>query len=113
MTLADDARDAAAELSAAGAVHVATDPREVRVPGALLALRSVNYNTLDDTPEATWDLVLIGSAGSQHLALDSLGDQAAALSSHVEGGRFEARTIRDPNISPDPLPALVATIITE
>lgn len=114
MNLDTEAAAVAEQLQeAADGLHVATDPRNVRVPGALLALRAVDYNTLDDTPRATWDLVLIGSTGSTGLALSSLGDMAAALSALVEGGTFTARTIRDPNVSPDPVPALVATVISE
>lgn len=108
-----EARTVVAELTEGNDLHVATDPRNVRVPGALLALREIAYPGLDDTPTITWDLVLIGTTGSRGLALASLGDMAAQLSPFVHRGVFTARTIRDPNVSPDPVPALVATVITE
>lgn len=113
MDLAAEAKATAAELTAGTSLHVATDPRNIRIPGGLLAVREVRYNVLGADVEVLWDLVLIGSTGSQHLALGSLGDLAAAVADKVEGGTFEARTVRDPNVSPDPVPALVATVITQ
>lgn len=113
MDLAAEATATAAELTAGTSLHVATDPRNVRIPGGLLAVREVRYDVLGADVEVVWDLVLIGSTGSQGLALGSLGDLASQVAQHVEQGVFQARTVRDPNVSPDPVPALVGTVITQ
>lgn len=92
---------------------VAADPRDVRVPGGIVMVRSITPDRLSSVPVTVeYELVLV-SAGATPEALDELGRMAGDISSRWPGLTFEALSINDPNLSGDPLPALTATISTE
>lgn len=92
---------------------VVVDPRDVRVPGGVLMVRTVAPDRLAASPfTVEFDLVLI-SAGATPVALDELGRMAGDVLTRWPAMAFEAITITDPNLSGDPLPALTATIQTE
>ena len=92
---------------------VVVDPRDVRVPGGVLMLRTIAPDRLAATPyTVAFELVLI-SSGATPVALDELGRMAADIDTRWDSLSWEAITITDPNVSPDPVPALVTTIQTE
>ena len=102
-----------AEQLGSATTPVVLDPRDVRVPGGVLMLRSVDPDRVAATPYSVdFELVLI-SSGATRVALDELGRAASDVLSRWPSLSFEAITINDPNISGDPLPALTATISTE
>lgn len=93
--------------------HIVTDPRDVRVPGGVLMVRSITPDRLAAAPYTVeFELVLL-SAGSTPVALDELGNAAEDVLSAWPSLSFEAITVNDPNVASDPLPALTATITTE
>ena len=92
---------------------VVVDPRDVRVPGGVVMVRNIAPDRLAATPYTVeFELVLV-SAGATPEALDELGRMAGDVLTRWPALAFEAATINDPNLSGDPLPALVATIQTE
>lgn len=110
MNLAQDARDLVAELTALG-IPAACDPRDARVPGAIVYPSTLTLATMAGGREDRWTIILIGSAGGMMPALDSLSDMADKLAGLVP--EWEAITLADRNLSADPLPALTATITLE
>lgn len=102
-----------ATLLASADTPVTVDPRDVRVPGGLLMVRTIAPDRLAASPfTVEFDLVII-SAGATPVALDELGRMASDVLTRWPTLSFEAVTITDPNLSGDPLPALTATIQTE
>lgn len=114
MRLNQWALDLAAQLASA-TTPVAVDPRDARVPGGVLMVRTITPDRLAATPVTVeWDLVLL-SAGATPVALDELGVMAGDVLSRFPDLTFEAVTITDPNLAggADPLPALTTTITTD
>lgn len=84
------------------------DPRNLRLPGVLVALKEIRPATLDGPAEVDWDVVAIVPASAQPLALASLGDLATLLAPLAL--TWQSTNYLDPNLSSDPLPALVGTL---
>ena len=102
-----------AETLSSEATPVVVDPRDVRVPGGVLMVRRVDPDRLAASPlTVDFELVLI-SAGATPEALDELGRMAGDVATRWHSLVWEAITITDPNVSPDPLPALTTTIQTD
>ena len=112
MNLGTWARELAAVLSSEETPAV-VDPRDVRVPGGIVMVRNIAPDRLAASPfTVDFELVLV-SPGATPEALDDLGRMAQDVLTRWPALTFEAATITDPNISGDPLPALVTTITTE
>lgn len=113
MKLGQLAGQLADQLAASG-VPVVTDIRNARVPGAVLQLDTIDSDRLiRDTRDINWRLVILGSPAGTTEALDTLGDQLERINAVVPLADIEATAFTVPNLSPDPLPALTATIATE
>lgn len=112
MNLGTWAQELATELSSP-TTPIVVDPRDVRVPGGVLMVRTIRPDRLAASPlTVEFDLVLV-SAGATPVALDELGRMAGDIDTRWDSLRWEAITINDPNLSGDPLPALTATIQTD
>ncbi len=113
MNLGQHAADLAGQLAASG-VPVALDPRDARIPGAVLQVDRIDNPRLDRVlVDVTWRLVILGSTAGTVPALDTLGDLVSKLAAVVPLEDLEATAFTLPNLSPDPVPAFTATITTE
>lgn len=114
MDLLGWAKDTAALFTAAG-VPCAIDKRDVTVPGALLAPRTITPDRLaGGVYTVEWDLLLIAGGAGTTTALDELGAMGTVL--EVAGlldEPLEAALIDLPNHNPDGLPALTGTYTNE
>lgn len=95
-------------------IPAVTDPRNVIVPGAFVAVRRITGDRLSRGPYTVeWSVTLIAGGGGTPAALKTLGDLAALLEESFPGLVLEAAAISLPNVSPDPMPALSTTITIE
>lgn len=113
MNLGAHAADLAGTLAESG-VPVATDPRNARVPGAVLQVDKITNDRLSgQLRDVTWRLVILGSGSGTPEALDSLGRAVTALNDAWPLEDITATAFTIPNLAADPLPAFTATITTE
>lgn len=114
MDLYNWAKDTAEEIAAAG-VPCATDKRDLTVPGALLAPRTITPDRLAaGIYTVEWDLLLIAGGAGTDAALAELGDMGTRLEdAGLLDVPLEAAVIELPNHNPDGLPALTGTITNE
>ena len=113
MDLKAAAEDLVSQLTS-DALPFVLDERELRVPGGLLQPVRVTRSVLAaGLWTVEWEVLLIGPAGGQLHALGSMGDMLAALPSALETSDWEAATYLNRNLSADPLPMLITTLLTE
>lgn len=99
--LTEAARPIIDALAGAGVTAV-TDPRDLRIPGAIVSPTSWGMETLAAST-VTWEVWLIAPAGDPLGGLSTLLE-AACFALDVTAVTFESLTIV--NHSPDPLPAI-------
>jgi len=104
----------AAALTLAGLDNVAVDPRDLDLPGALIAPASVSFDTFDQsTYTLVVDVALVAPDHGHRGGLETLGklvDQLRAAAGPL--GELTAALATLPNHGPDPLPAFTTTITT-
>lgn len=92
-------------------ISTTSDPRNLTIPGALVAPHDIKASTL--TPghiEITWDVYLV--APDNGSPIDSLDPLISPLIVEGLATEFDVLTLTLPNHSPDPLPAIQTTITT-
>lgn len=104
-----------ANLFTAAGVPTAIDKRDVTVPGALLAPRTITPDRLaEGIYTVEWDLVLIAGGSGTATALDELGAMGTVLeTAGLLDVPLEAVIFDLPNHNPDGLPALTGTYTNE
>lgn len=113
MDLLGWADETAGRLSETTGVPIATDERDLRVPGGLLYLDRLEEARLGaGVYDVTWNLALMAT-GPDRQAMTELGRMAGDIAAVEYGLTWDALTVRYPNLSPDPMPVLQTTITTE
>lgn len=113
MHLNEWAESLADRLTAATGVPIATDERNLRIPGGLLYLDRLDPARLGaGVWDADWTLALLATPPTGP-AMTELGRMAGLISDAEAGLEWEALAVAMPNHGPDPLPVLQTTIQTE
>lgn len=99
-------------LTAAG-IPATIDASQIQIPGAWVTLESIEPHTLAGGSLVTAQVVLVAMHPNAAHAFDALDQMAAAASQALGDQTWAAESITLPNHSPDPLPAIAASIELE
>lgn len=92
-------------------LSVALDPADVSLPGVIVYPNTLDWSTLDGADyDLTVDLVLVAGAIGARDAVGQLDQLLAAVRSVFPVPEARAVSLALPSHSPDPLPALQATV---
>lgn len=92
-------------------LSIALDPADVDVPGVVLYPNTMDWPTLDAAEyDLTVDLLLVAGAVPAADAIAQLDELLEAVRSVVPVTEARAVSLNLPSHSPDPLPALQATV---